>query len=278
MMRDDFAVMILSHGRAKEQKTRRTLLKCGYTGKIYIVIDDMDDQQEEYRKLYGAEIIVFNKQQQLGLFDTMCNADEWRSVVYARNACYEIAEGLGLKYFLMCDDDISDLKFRLVRDGKLGAYPVRQSDRLFESIIALYENTDVSIFGFSQCGAYIGGANSKKYRDGCQRTCSQMMMIRTQDKTPFNGIFNEDLHVAIESGLRGKIVLSTMLVSIASPVRESNSGGLHDLYKANGSYTHCSYTVMAYPGIAKVSVVQESKLRLKHSAIAPEILSGRWKK
>lgn len=41
----NFAVFILSHGRAGNVKTYQTLINQGYTGNIYIVIDDEDDMQ-----------------------------------------------------------------------------------------------------------------------------------------------------------------------------------------------------------------------------------------
>ena len=39
-MRDDFAVFILTHGRAKQQKTVKTLKRCGYTGRLYLIVDE----------------------------------------------------------------------------------------------------------------------------------------------------------------------------------------------------------------------------------------------
>ena len=46
-MREDFCVFILTHGRHDRVHTYNTLLKAGYTGKIYIVIDDEDQTAEE---------------------------------------------------------------------------------------------------------------------------------------------------------------------------------------------------------------------------------------
>ena len=46
-MRNDFAVFILSHGRANNLITLKTLDKIGYTGKTYIIIDNEDEQEEE---------------------------------------------------------------------------------------------------------------------------------------------------------------------------------------------------------------------------------------
>ena len=67
-MRDDFCAFILTHGRPDNVKTLKTLEKAGYTGKVYIVIDDEDDNEQEYRKIAqggdfigGAKSLNFRK-------------------------------------------------------------------------------------------------------------------------------------------------------------------------------------------------------------------------
>ena len=52
-MRDDFCVFILTHGRPDRVHTYDTLMKAGYTGKVFIVIDDEDKQAEGYRQRFG---------------------------------------------------------------------------------------------------------------------------------------------------------------------------------------------------------------------------------
>ena len=49
-MRDDFAVLILTHGRADNVVTMKTLQRQGYSGKWYMVIDDEDDMADDYRR------------------------------------------------------------------------------------------------------------------------------------------------------------------------------------------------------------------------------------
>lgn len=51
-MRDDFAMFILSHGRAENVITIDTIRRCGYDGKIFIVVDDEDEQQKRYIERY----------------------------------------------------------------------------------------------------------------------------------------------------------------------------------------------------------------------------------
>lgn len=62
-MRDDFAVFILTHGRAKQQKTVKTLKRCGYTGRLYLIVDDEDKELDEYIRLYGSDVITFSKRE-----------------------------------------------------------------------------------------------------------------------------------------------------------------------------------------------------------------------
>ncbi|MCK2620993.1 hypothetical protein MZE52_22450, partial [Escherichia coli] len=46
-MRDDFCAFILTHGRPDKVLTYRTLRRAGYTGKIFIVVDDEDKTRHQ---------------------------------------------------------------------------------------------------------------------------------------------------------------------------------------------------------------------------------------
>ena len=276
-MRDDTAVFILTHGRAKEQRTLKTLSDCGYTGKCYLIIDDMDDQKDLYEEMYGDMVISFSKPSID--CDTFTNQTEWRTVLYARNATKEIAERLGLSYVLMCDNDISNFTFRIVKGDSLKGFRITDMNSLLDSMAKVMQAGGLSIFGFSQSGAFVGGANSSKYIEGCQRTCSQAIMVSIKDFVEFRGIFGEDLHVALDAGNSGKIVISTMLVSIQSPERTANTGGLHDLYKSNEMYVTLFYSIIAFPAIVKLwRQGEEWTHRITRGSIAPMILSQSYKK
>jgi len=60
-MREDFCAFILSHGRPDRVHTYKTLLRAGYTGKVFIVIDDEDESEDEYRRIYGDKVLQFCK-------------------------------------------------------------------------------------------------------------------------------------------------------------------------------------------------------------------------
>lgn len=148
-MRNDFAVFILTHGRADNVVTVPAIKKAGYTGKIYFIIDDEDEQAEEYKKNFGADrVIIFDKQAAYDRADTMDNFNDHRAIIYARNECWRIAEELGLKYFLMLDDDYKSIDYRYEEDGKLKYKPSHDFDRVFEDMIQFLEVSGADTVAF----------------------------------------------------------------------------------------------------------------------------------
>ena len=160
-MRNDFAVFILTHGRADNVVTVPAIKKAGYTGKIYFIIDDEDEQAEEYKKNFGADrVIIFDKQAAYDRADTMDNFNDHRAIIYARNECWRIAEELGLKYFLMLDDDYKSIDYRYEEDGKLKYKPSHDFDRVFEDMIQFLEVSGADTVAFCQGGDFeIGRAH-----------------------------------------------------------------------------------------------------------------------
>ena len=106
METSDFAVFILTHGRPDNVKTFATLKKCGYTGMIYFIVDNTDDTLPQYEKNFGAENVkVFDKKYYADRVDEGNNFDNTKVICHARNACFDIAKNLGIKYFFQFDDD-----------------------------------------------------------------------------------------------------------------------------------------------------------------------------
>jgi len=87
-------------GRPRNVVTYHTLMRQGYTGPVYIIVDNEDKTLGEYRKVYGDKVIVFDKAATAKTFDEGDNFNDRRAVIYARNASFQIARDLGLTYFL----------------------------------------------------------------------------------------------------------------------------------------------------------------------------------
>lgn len=152
-MIDNFCVFILSHGRADNVVTLKTLQEYGYSGDWYILIDDEDSQITEYQRRYKEHIKIFNKDEISRDFDTCDNFKEKNTVVYARNACWKLAIELGYKYFLELDDDYSSFERRTPHNGKLlVSFCKGKLNEIFDLFIEFLKTTPATSIAFSQGG------------------------------------------------------------------------------------------------------------------------------
>ena len=99
MKPNNFCVFILTHGRPDNVVTVKTLEKHGYTGPVYLVIDDEDKTASKYYENYGEQVVMFSKEEVSKTFDEGDNFDDRRTITYARNACFQIARGFRVYVF-----------------------------------------------------------------------------------------------------------------------------------------------------------------------------------
>lgn len=281
-MRDDFAAFILTHGRPNKVYTAETLKKGGYTGKVYIIIDDEDDTADAYRKQFGDKVIQFSKEEISHTFDTGDLSKERRTIVYARNACFKIAKELGLKYFLELDDDYTSFEYRSVNGFKLMVNKCKQLDRLFEGMIRFLDDTNAVTVALSQGGDFIGGAQSKRYREKVTRKAMNTFFCRTDKPFDFVGRINEDVNTYTTMGMRGELIMSITEASIVQKQTQSNSGGMTEAYLDMGTYLKSFFTVMYCPSCVKVGAMGDKHMRMHHHIdwrrCVPKILNEKHKK
>ena len=285
-MRNDFAVFILSHGRPDNVITLNTLKKANYTGKWYIVIDNEDDKADKYYKKYGTDkVIMFDKLEISKKFDTADMSQERRTVVYARNACFEIAEKLGLTYFLELDDDYNKFSYRKETDGLLTQrVNVKQADKMFELMIDFLEKTQALTVAFGQGGDYVGGLNSGLYKVQVKRKAMNTFFCTTKRPFKFVGRINEDTNTYVLYGSRGHLFLTIRDVMINQLETQSNKGGMTDVYLNSGTYLKSFYTVMMCPSCVKISRMGNTSTskrihhRIDWNSAVPKIISERYKK
>lgn len=284
-MRDDFAIFILTHGRADHVFTMDTLRRQGYTGRWYMILDDEDDQAPEYIRRFGKDhIIIFNKREVYDRIDTMDNFHEHRAIVYARNEAYKIAADLGLIYFLMLDDDYMRFQYRFLDgDKRRGASPIGESlEQVFEAMIQFLEDTGSRIVAFAQGGDMLGGASSPRYFATFLRKCMNTMFCKTDRPVEFSGTMNEDITTYTTLGSRGELFFTFTHFQIVQKETQSLSGGMMALYQESGTYVKSFYSVMSMPSAVKISMMYSKHSRI-HSKIdwgscVPKIIHERWRK
>lgn len=281
-MRDDFAVLILSHGRADRVITIQTLRKCGYTGKIYIIIDDQDSEEDEYYKRYGDMVIKFNKEEAAQQSDVMDQDDDMRIVLYARNVCHRIAGELGLTYFLELDDDYNEFRFRKEKDGILTSVHMSHLDDVFDAIIDFLEVSGAVTVAMAQSGDFIGGLGSNVWRKQLARKAMNSFFCKVDRPFQFLGRINEDVNAYTLLSSQGKLFFTVARTTLNQIQTQANAHGLTDVYLKYGTYVKSFYTVMCMPSAAKVQMLNTTHSRVHHKILwdrcTPQIISDRYKK
>lgn len=154
MDENKFAVLILTHGRAERVITYDKLRQQGYTGKIYLIIDDEDEQKDAYFKKFGEQVIMFSKSESAAHVDTADNLNKRNVVVFARNECHRIAGELGLTHFLELDDDYSGFMFRRIEGKKMTHHMCKNLDRLFSDMCEFLDTSGALTIAFAQGGDF----------------------------------------------------------------------------------------------------------------------------
>jgi hypothetical protein len=287
MMRDDFCAFILTHGRPDRVHTYQTLRKAGYTGKIYLVIDDEDKTEAEYRKRYGAEVLQFSKSEIAKTFDEGDNFDDRRAIIYARNACWSLAERVGCRYFIQLDDDYnSGFYIRFNSRLEYGNTP-RMKKHLDETLTAMldyYISIPALSIALSQGGDHIGGGDGRA-EPKLMRKCMNSFICSTDRPFQFFGRINEDVNTYTNRARRGSLFFTVLQAQVNQLATQSNAGGMTDMYLDSGTYIKSFYSVMYCPSGVKVGQMGDHRsphYRLHHKInwhrVAPKILRETYRK
>lgn len=281
-MRSDFAVLILSHGRADRVITVPTLRKCGYTGQIYIIIDDQDNDEDEYYKRYGENVIKFCKNEEAEISDVMDMDTDMRIVLYARNVCHKVAKDLGLKYFLELDDDYNEFRFRKEANGILTSVHMSHLDDVFDAMIDFLEVSGAVTVAMAQSGDFIGGTGSSVWKKQLARKAMNSFFCKTDRPFKFLGRINEDVNAYTLLSSQGKLFFTVARTTLNQVATQQNAKGLTDVYLKYGTYVKSFYTVMCMPSAAKVQILNTSHKRVHHKILwdrcTPQIISSRYRK
>ncbi len=277
MKSKDFAVFILTHGRADNIITLDSLKKAGYTGPLYYVIDTDDKQQDRYKELFGDKVIMFNKRDIAKTFDNGDNFGSLKNVTYARNACFDIAEKLGYKWFLVLDDDYTQFQYRFDGNLEFRYKPIERLDDVIEAMLDYFKSIPAKSICMAQGGDYMGGAEGSMGTLRMKRKAMNTFFLSTERRFQFVGRINEDVNAYVKHGSTGDLFLTVPNISVVQVATQQNPGGLTDIYLDAGTYVKSFYTILYHPSSVSIRLMGMSEKRLHHSIrwvnTVPKIIS-----
>jgi hypothetical protein len=284
-MSEDFCVFILSHGRAGNVITYNSLQKAGYTGKIVVVVDNEDSTIDEYKEKF-PDVAVFDKVDIAKKFDTGDNFEDRKTIVYARNACFEIARDLGYRYFLQLDDDYTYFSYTGISDGLFFHKVVLSFDEIVSAFLEFLKSTNAKTVTFAQGGDLLGGKDSsvvtKRIFPFLKRKAMNSFFCDVERPITFVGRINEDVNTYVLQGLKGDVFLTVPDVMLNQKTTQSNKGGMTDVYLESGTYLKSFYSVMYCPSAVKVATMGHKGRRLHHRVCwnnaTPKLLREEHKK
>ena len=277
-----FAAFILTNGRPDNVVTYKQFRDAGYTGDIYLIVDDEDKTIDQYRKNFGSQYVIqFNKTEAEKMFDVADTQPDRRAVSYARNMSFKIAKQLGLDYFIQLDDDYNFFKYRWIEHGKLISADILSMDRVIEAMIGLLDTTGALTVAMSQGGDHLGGIGGN-IRKPLLRKAMNTLLVKTSKPFEFIGKVNDDVNTYVVHGSRGELFFTSTVLHANQLPTQQNAGGMTDLYLETGTYMKSMYTVMMQPSSVTIRLMGKTNRRLHHHVdwnhTVPKIISDKHRK
>jgi len=286
-MRDDFAIFVLTHGRPDRVLTLVALERAGYTGKVYLVVDDEDPTREEYVAKYGDKVLLFSKAEVAKTFDLADNLHARKGVVvFARNACWVLARQVGCEYFMEMDDDFDAFYYRFDSAHRYGSFRVRATmDRLLSALVDFYACTPILTIALSQGGDHMGGDSDGSKRPRLRRKAMGSFLLSIDRPFTFAGRINEDVNTYTNMGRQGYLFFTLMNVMLNTKTTQQDAGGMTSTYLDGGTYVKSFYSVMHCPSAVQIGALGDPRspqYRIHHKInwnnAAPKILREEWKR
>lgn len=277
-----YCVFILTHGRPNNVLTYDTLKKCGYSGDLYLIVDDEDLTVNKYIENFGyGNVKVFNKKLMADSVDECNNFDNRKVICHARNYCFVLAKELGVKYFIQLDDDYYEFIYKFA-DTK-GQVLSKNINTIFSLMFEFFIKSSALSICFSQTGDFIGGIDNGKgvYRFS-KRKCMNSFFCSTDRPFNFIGSINEDVNTYTTIASRGGLFLTIPVFAINQKDSQTQKNGMSEIYKLQGTYIKSFTTVLMQPSSVSISMMNASHKRIHHkikwSNTTPMIISEKHKK
>lgn len=282
------AIFILTHGRPDKQLTYNWLIEHNCTIPIYLIVDNQDATVPKYQELFGNKVIVFDKPKYIEMTDTVMNDGNVKSVVYARNAAFDIAQDLGLDYFAALDDDIHLFSHRYVKDDKLCTYNFESADDLFNAVFQFAYDTDADALSLTNRANYYGGKSSPNITKGLLLdNLNSAWVLKSTLGVRYKSYILEDLIFSLLYAMQGFRVFRLGTVCFtANEIGKSNANeGNNEIYQKFGKVgakpiiiTCPTRTLRFAKNRGATNPFGPYATRIEPDCISPKVVSYKYKK
>jgi len=281
--RKDFCIIIMSHGRPNDIHTLKTLKKAGCTIPTFILIDNHDKKADEYLAKYPEQVYIFDKNKYINEAEKYDNIENYGVILFARNACFDLAKDLGCKYFVQFDDDYTEFKMRINHnlEHPTGHYLIiKNIDNIFYKTLEYFINSNFTSICFSQGGDWFGGETN--FNKKPKRKAMNSFFCSIDRPFKFEGRINEDVNTYTTLGQRGHVFMTIPFIQLDQKTTQKTKGGMTEAYLSGGTYIKSFFSIITRPDCIKINLMGRTDLRMHHQIswenAVPVIIEEKWKK
>lgn len=277
-----YAVFILSHNRADRVETYDTLKNLGYSGEVYIVVDDEDPMLSTYIKRFGEIVVVFNKSEWIKSTDTVTNIKLKSSPVYARSAIEHMANSALYDAYIVMDDDIKNLRYRFLESGMVKSVRVTQDiDSIFDLYVEYLLTANIATLSFATVMVYAGGVHNEAdlVRIASHRYTCQIHIRNLKFPVDWISLANNDSISANNTAKIGYLWWSLPFIVYDSPKMNTLPGGMKKVYDSVSEFKRAFMSTVVSPSVCRVGCAKDRlSIQRNLKAAYPMIVSSKWKK
>lgn len=282
-MRKDFAIFILTHSRPNNQLTLETIRREGYTGEVYLVVDDLDETLSQYIDHYD-NVIVFDKMKYVNKTDCGIVPPKINFAVFARNAIEDIAKDMGYKFFGMFDDDVKRLRFRYEEDNHLMSVEIPNLDKVIDVILDYMDSCNIATTSFAPVPVFIGGLhrlNQRNLDSGKLRECFNVIFRNSAFDVSWGLNMHEDRITSMMCGRKGQVWQTLLFIQMdLGELFGKNEGGNSSVYRNMDVFHQVFFPTIVFPDSIYISYYNQhfTPRVIGEDNICNKIISGGYKK
>lgn len=276
-----FAIFICTHGRPDKQITLKALRDSGYTGKIYLVLDDEDETIPYYHDNLGMcdDFVGFKKQEIIDDTITTAFPPNRKTILYAKNACERYAKLKELDCFAICDDDIPGFRYRYVENGSCKSLKLTQNmDKVIQSYAEYILDSDITATSFGMAQFYFAGDKCFSPETMLKWRIPYTFVFRnTKHEVDWVSDYGEDITTAIECANQGKFMMASPFVQMNLSPMGVGEGGMVELHK--DTFRLAEYGHVWHPTSEQIKYYKDHWMStIKRENAFPMLISSSCKK